>query len=144
MKRWIATGLVALGAMFGASGALHAAGAGFPMDKAPRLTNDLAALQNGAKIFTNYCLSCHSASFVRYNRLTEIGLTEKQIRENLMFTTEKVGDQMIAAIIKVTEIINLGKSGTAAGCSQVLTDRQHCFLFKFRHVNTSLFNSRKF
>ena len=53
-------------------------------------------------------------------------------------------DQMIAAIIKVTEIINLGKSGTAAGCSQVLTDRQHCFLFKFRHVNTSLFNSRKF
>lgn len=98
MKRWIATGLLALGAVFGAVGAAHAAGTSFPMDKAPRLTNDQAALQNGAKIFVNYCLSCHSASFVRYNRLTEIGLTEKQIKENLMFTTEKVGDQMIAAI----------------------------------------------
>lgn len=98
MKRWIVTGLIALGALLGASGAAHASGAGFPMDKAPRLNNDLAALQNGAKTFVNYCLSCHSASLVRYNRLTELGLTEKQIKENLMFTTDKVGDLMISAI----------------------------------------------
>ncbi|MFN3829144.1 MAG: cytochrome c1 [Tepidimonas ignava] len=98
MKRWIATGLLALGALLGAHTAVHAAGTNFPMDKAPRLTNDQAALQHGAKIFVNYCLSCHSASFVRYNRLTELGLTEKQIKENLMFTTEKVGDPMVAAI----------------------------------------------
>lgn len=98
MKRWIATGLVALGAVFGAASVAQAAGTDFPMDKAPRLTTDPAALQHGAKIFVNHCLSCHSASFVRYNRLTEIGLTEKQIKENLMFTTDKVGDQMIAAI----------------------------------------------
>jgi ubiquinol-cytochrome c reductase cytochrome c1 subunit len=98
MKRWIATGLLALGALLGAHTSVHAAGTNFPMDKAPRLTNDQAALQHGAKIFVNYCLSCHSASFVRYNRLTELGLTEKQIKENLMFTTEKVGDPMVAAI----------------------------------------------
>ena len=98
MKRWIATGLVALGALLGASLAAHAAGTNFPMDKAPRLSTDQAALQHGAKIFVNYCLSCHSASFVRYNRLTELGLTEKQIKENLMFTTDKVGDPMVAAI----------------------------------------------
>jgi ubiquinol-cytochrome c reductase cytochrome c1 subunit len=98
MKRWMATGLLALGAIFGVVGPLHAAGTNFPMDKAPHLSNDTAALQNGAKIFVNYCLSCHSASFVRYNRLTELGLTEKQIKENLMFTTEKVGDLMVAAI----------------------------------------------
>ncbi|MCX7813991.1 MAG: cytochrome c1 [Tepidimonas ignava] len=98
MKRWIATGLLALGALLGAHTGVHAAGTNFPMDKAPRLTNDQAALQHGAKIFVNYCLSCHSASFVRYNRLTELGLTEKQIKENLMFTTEKVGDPMVAAI----------------------------------------------
>ncbi|TSE22456.1 cytochrome c1 [Tepidimonas aquatica] len=98
MKRWIATGLLALSALLGAHTAVHAAGTNFPMDKAPRLTNDQAALQHGAKIFVNYCLSCHSASFVRYNRLTELGLTEKQIKENLMFTTEKVGDPMVAAI----------------------------------------------
>ena len=94
MKKWIAGCLVALGLV----GNAVAAGGGFPMDKAPNLTNDLAALQNGAKIFVNHCLSCHSASFMRYNRLTEIGLTEKQIKENLMFTTDKVGDLMKAHI----------------------------------------------
>jgi ubiquinol-cytochrome c reductase cytochrome c1 subunit len=94
MKKWIAGCLVALGL----AGNAFAAGAGIAMDKAPNLTNDLTALQNGAKIFVNHCLSCHSASFMRYNRLTEIGLTEKQIKENLMFTTDKVGDLMKANI----------------------------------------------
>ncbi|WP_101048947.1 cytochrome c1 [Macromonas nakdongensis] len=94
MKKWIAACLVALGLATNAV----AAGGGFPMEKAPNLTNDLAALQNGAKIFVNHCLSCHSASFVRYNRMTELGLTEKQIKENLMFTTDKVGDLMMASI----------------------------------------------
>jgi ubiquinol-cytochrome c reductase cytochrome c1 subunit len=55
-------------------------------------------LQNGAKLFVNYCLNCHSAAFMRYNRLTDIGLTEQQIKDNLLFTTDKVGDTMKAAI----------------------------------------------
>ena len=63
-----------------------------------RKTTDLASLQNGAKIFVNYCLNCHSAAFMRYNRLTDIGLTEKQIKDNLLFTTDKVGETMKAAI----------------------------------------------
>lgn len=78
--------------------AANAAGGGFPWDKAPDRTNDMAALQNGAKLFVNYCLNCHSAAFMRYNRLTDIGLSEKQIKENLLFTTEKVGETMKAAI----------------------------------------------
>jgi ubiquinol-cytochrome c reductase cytochrome c1 subunit len=82
----------------GLSGAALAAGSNFPLDKAPQRTNDMAALQNGAKLFVNYCLSCHSASFMRYNRLRDIGLTDKQIAENLLFTTDKVGDQMKANI----------------------------------------------
>ena len=94
MKKWIAGCLMALGL---ATNAL-AAGGGFPLDKAPALTNDMAALQNGAKLFVNYCLNCHSASFMRYNRLTEIGLTEKQIKENLLFASDKVGDTMKSAI----------------------------------------------
>jgi ubiquinol-cytochrome c reductase cytochrome c1 subunit len=62
-------------------------------DKFPkeRLT-DMAALQNGAKLFVNYCLNCHGAEFMRYNRLRDIGLTEEQIKNNLMFTGAKVGD----------------------------------------------------
>ena len=52
------------------SGATAAAGGGIALDKFPtdRVT-DLAALQNGAKLFVNYCLNCHSASYMRYNRM---------------------------------------------------------------------------
>ena len=78
----------------GLSGAALAAGAAFPLDKAPQRTNDMAALQNGAKLFVNYCMGCHSASFMRYNRLRDIGLNDKQIAENLTFTTDKIGDTM--------------------------------------------------
>jgi len=65
-----------------------------PWDKAPNKLNDLSALQNGAKIFVNYCLNCHAAAYMRFNRLKDIGLTEKQIKDNLLFTTDKVGDTM--------------------------------------------------
>src|ERR1700704_5905640 len=68
--------------------------AGFPLDHAPDRTTDLVALQKGAKLFVNYCLNCHSASAMRYNRLRDIGLTEEQIKNNLLFTSEKVGDLM--------------------------------------------------
>src|SRR5882757_9747085 len=66
---------------------------GFPLDKAPERAS-LSSLQNGAKIFVNYCLNCHSASSMRYNRLRDIGLTEDQIKNNLLFTSDKVGDLM--------------------------------------------------
>lgn len=68
------------------------------LDRAPDRTKDLAALQNGAKLFVNYCLNCHSASSMRYNRLRDIGLTEDQIKNNLLFTSDKVGDLMKVAI----------------------------------------------
>ena len=71
---------------------------GIAWDRAPDRGNDFAALQNGAKLFANYCLNCHSAAFMRYNRLTDIGLTEKQIKDNLLFATDKVGETMKAAI----------------------------------------------
>ena len=64
---------------------------------ANRLT-EMAALQNGAKLFTNYCLNCHAAAFMRYNRLRDIGLTEEQIAGNLIFTGAKVGETMKTAL----------------------------------------------
>lgn len=70
-----------------------AAGVALNLDKAP-VSTDPASLQHGAKLFVNYCLNCHGASFMRYNRLQEIGLSEQMIRDNLMFTGEKVGDLM--------------------------------------------------
>ena len=91
MKKFIATLLIGLGL---ASGAMASSG-GIEWDKFPKeKMTDVAALQNGAKLFVNYCLNCHAAAFMRYNRLRDIGLTEAQIKSNLMFATEKVGDTM--------------------------------------------------
>jgi ubiquinol-cytochrome c reductase cytochrome c1 subunit len=70
----------------------------FPLDRAPDHTKDMVALQNGARLFVNYCLSCHSASSMRYNRLKDIGLSEEQIKDNLLFTSDKVGDMMTVAM----------------------------------------------
>ena len=75
-----------------------AAGAELHLDRAPDKAGDMAALQNGAKIFVNYCLNCHSASYMRYNRLKDIGLSDAQIRDNLMFTADKVGEPMKIAM----------------------------------------------
>src|SRR4030095_2801374 len=94
MKKLILTLIAALGFAAGA----HAAEGGIVWDKAPNRTNDLASLQNGAKLFVNYCPNCHSAAFRRYNRLQDIGISEQQIKDNLLFTTDKVGETMKANI----------------------------------------------
>jgi ubiquinol-cytochrome c reductase cytochrome c1 subunit len=78
-------------------GLAFAAEEGYPYDKAPERTS-LASLQNGAKLFVNYCLNCHSASAMRYNRLRDLGLSEDQIRNNLLFSADKVGDMMTVAM----------------------------------------------
>jgi ubiquinol-cytochrome c reductase cytochrome c1 subunit len=81
----------------GVTGALANTG-GPAWDKAGVDTTNLPSLQNGAKTFVTYCLSCHSAAFMRFNRLKDIGLSEEYIKDNLLFTTDKVGDTMKAAI----------------------------------------------
>jgi ubiquinol-cytochrome c reductase cytochrome c1 subunit len=75
-----------------------ASGPELKLDRAPDKTRDLASLQHGAKIFVNYCLNCHGASYMRYNRLHDIGLNDKQIKDNLLFTADKVGELMKVAI----------------------------------------------
>jgi len=70
---------------------------GFPLDRAPE-RSDMSSLQNGAKLFVNHCLNCHSATAMRYNRLRDIGLTEEQIKNNLLFSADKVGEVMKTAM----------------------------------------------
>ena len=72
--------------------------AGYRLDHAPIDSRDMLSLQAGARTFVNYCLNCHGAQFMRYNRLTEIGLTEAQIRDNLVLTDVKVGETMKVAL----------------------------------------------
>jgi ubiquinol-cytochrome c reductase cytochrome c1 subunit len=71
-----------------------AAETGYRLDKSPHQPTDLVSLQAGAKLYVNYCLGCHSVQYMRYNRLTDLGLTEQQIRDNLLFTADKVGETM--------------------------------------------------
>jgi ubiquinol-cytochrome c reductase cytochrome c1 subunit len=78
-------------------GLAFAAEGGFPLETAPERT-DLSSLQNGAKLFVNHCLNCHSASAMRYNRLRDIGLSEEQIKNNLLFSQDKVGGMMTTAM----------------------------------------------
>lgn len=60
---------------------------------------DKAAIQRGSKIFVNYCLSCHTASYMRYNRLAEdLDLNEELVMENLVFADVKIGDTMTVAM----------------------------------------------
>ena len=92
MKKLLLTLLASLALM---GGTAQASEGGVAWDKFPSAkTTDLAALQNGAKLFVNYCLNCHSAAFMRYNRMRDIGLTEAQIKANLLFATDKVGETM--------------------------------------------------
>ena len=89
--------LLLLIASLGFALAAHAAGT-VALDRAPNKLNDLPALQNGAKLFVNYCLGCHSAASMRFSRLTDIGLTEQQIKDNLLLVTDKLGETMKANI----------------------------------------------
>ena len=76
-----------------------AAGGGAHLDDADIDVSDQESLQRGARIFVNYCLSCHSAQYQRYNRTArDLGLTEDEVKENLMFTTDKIGDTMTIAM----------------------------------------------
>jgi ubiquinol-cytochrome c reductase cytochrome c1 subunit len=70
------------------------------LDAAPIDPRDVASLQSGARTFVNYCLSCHAAAAMRYAKLEDIGLTEQQIKDNLLFTADKVGELMNVALSK--------------------------------------------
>ena len=97
MKKIIlALAVLALPALSVASG-----GEGYHLMTAPIDSHNKASLQRGAKLFVNYCMGCHSLEHQRYNRMArDIGLTDEQVKENLIFTGAKVGDTMKNAMRK--------------------------------------------
>ena len=70
------------------------------LDSAPIDPRDVASLQAGARTFVNYCLNCHSAGMMRYHKLLDLGLTEQQVKDNLLFTVDKIGELMTVAMTK--------------------------------------------
>jgi ubiquinol-cytochrome c reductase cytochrome c1 subunit len=85
-----------LAAMLLAPLAAWAAEQGYRLDRSPHDPRDLVSLQAGARTFVNYCIGCHGMQYMRYDGLRAIGLNEAQIRDNLMFTADKVGESMKA------------------------------------------------
>ena len=81
------------------AGGARAAGGEVPLLEAKVELGDRASLQRGAKLFVNYCAGCHSAQFVRYSRMgRDLGLTEEQVRANLMLASDKPGDPILATL----------------------------------------------
>ena len=95
MKKLIAFAALALLPLTG-----FAAGGGhnpFVVESNVDVSNE-AAIQRGAKYFTNYCMGCHSAKYVRYQQMMEVGLTQEEVENNLIFDGSKVGDLMTIAL----------------------------------------------
>jgi len=92
MKKFIAI-LISLLISFHSSVTLSA-DSSYHLDKAKINLDDEQSLQRGARNFINYCLNCHSANYMRYNRLADIGLSDDVIKENLLFTADKTGELM--------------------------------------------------
>ena len=86
-----------------ASLAVFASADELQLDSANFDSHDAISIQRGARDFVNYCLNCHAASAMRYNRLTDLGLTEQQIQENLLFTADKVGDPMTISATRLDQ-----------------------------------------
>ena len=97
-KLLLALSFLPFAAAFSAAFSVHASEGGYRLDRAPIDQKDMLSLQAGARTFVNYCLNCHGAQYMRFNRLTDIGLTEKQILDNLVLTGAKVGDPMKVAL----------------------------------------------
>lgn len=96
MTKFIQLLLVML--VVGTASVANAQESGLRLLRAPVNRLDDESLQRGARNFVNYCLTCHSARYMRYNRLTDLGLTETQIADNLMFAGDKVGQTMTVAM----------------------------------------------
>jgi ubiquinol-cytochrome c reductase cytochrome c1 subunit len=98
MRPTLAGLLAALLLALAAGPAAASGGADIRLEPAPINRLDAASQQRGAKLFVNYCLNCHSARYMRYNRLTDLGVDTAMVQDNLMFATDKIGNTMTIAM----------------------------------------------
>ena len=86
-------GVVVLAFMIGSPSSWSAAKNDWPMeDFEPDLTN-LPSLQNGFKLYANYCLGCHGLQYQRYGRTADdLGVPRELALESVVFTGQKIGE----------------------------------------------------
>ncbi len=78
-----------------------ASSGGFALSKAKYDLTDKASLQNGAKLFMNYCFSCHSTGYQRYGRVAkDLGIPPELMKDSLIFSNSKIGDLMVNSMNK--------------------------------------------
>jgi ubiquinol-cytochrome c reductase cytochrome c1 subunit len=129
MKKKTASLIFSLTAMLLAASPVFAAGGG-TLESAGINVRDVAAIQRGAKWFVNYCFSCHSASYMRYNRLAEdLGLDEDLVQKNLIFADVKIGETMDIAMRPEDSESWLGK--TPPDLSLISRSRGNDWLFTY-------------
>lgn len=110
MNKRILSAICVLFAVLASSSPVFAAGGGNLMHADVNI-RDTAAIQRGARLFVNYCLACHSASYMRYNRIAEdLGLSEDAVIENLVFADVAIGDTMDIAMRPQDSEAWLGKT----------------------------------
>jgi len=103
--------------------------AGPRLDKAPVNLADQDSLQRGARMFVNYCLNCHSAGSMRYSRMQDLGLTEDQIKDNLLFAAEKPGETMKVGMTKTDAKVWFG--ATPPDLSVIARSRSADWLYTY-------------
>lgn len=63
--------------------------------------NDKKSLQEGAKFFAKYCMGCHSLNYSRFERVSkDLEMPEEEVKKELMFTSDKIGETMSIAMTK--------------------------------------------
>lgn len=116
--------------LIGFSASTLASGGGNHVEHAGVNSRDVASVQRGAKLFVNYCLSCHSANYMRYHRLSkDLDLSEEMVMENLVFSDAKIGDPMTIAMDPEQAGLWMGK--TPPDLSVVARARGTDWLFSY-------------
>ncbi len=91
MRKFLTSLVIILAAPF----SIAAGGPSVPLDHIDNDLTDTASLQSGAKLYMNYCWSCHALGYARYNRVArDLNISEELFTEFLMFNEDKFGDHM--------------------------------------------------
>lgn len=82
--------------LVGFTAQVQAAGPSIELDKAENNLRDQDSLQRGAVLFSNYCMACHSAKYIRYNRIArDIGWTDEQAIQKMAYNMAKPVDDVL-------------------------------------------------
>ena len=132
--------------LFAAVSANVFAAGGAKLDDAPIDISDMDSLKRGAKGFSDYCFSCHSAFFMRYNRIAkDLDMDEAELRDMFIFTRDakgvptKVGELMHVAMTDEyaekafgTKVPDLSLTARARGADWLYTYLRSFYLDSYR------------